>query len=307
MKNKIPCEVINDLFPSYIDELTSEVTNDVIEEHVSECKSCKKILNSMKNTEMPSVEPEEEIEIDFLKKEKKRVRNLILLIPAMAVVFLATFTVYAKSLKNESDFREFAASAKRGDTFSFGTYEQDNDLSDGAEEILWIVISNKDGQLHAISKYGLDSGFYHDEDEAVTWEESSLREWLNSDFYENAFSEEEKSRIISPELSNRDNPYYNTKGGNSTQDFVSLLTVKEAETLTRDISICFPTPYGMQNGIYSDPETGHCEWWLRTVGINENTASTVGKTGYTDAIGSRVVCPGVAVRPCIYIEYETVQ
>ena len=30
MKNKIPCEIIKDLLPSYIDKLTSEESNTVI-------------------------------------------------------------------------------------------------------------------------------------------------------------------------------------------------------------------------------------------------------------------------------------
>ena len=33
--NKIPCEVVQDLFPSYIDHLTSETTNKVIESHLT--------------------------------------------------------------------------------------------------------------------------------------------------------------------------------------------------------------------------------------------------------------------------------
>ena len=36
--SKIPCEMIQDLLPSYIDELTSEVTNREVEAHVSECE-----------------------------------------------------------------------------------------------------------------------------------------------------------------------------------------------------------------------------------------------------------------------------
>ena len=36
--NKIPCEVIRDLLPSYIDELTSEITNQVIREHLENCE-----------------------------------------------------------------------------------------------------------------------------------------------------------------------------------------------------------------------------------------------------------------------------
>ena len=39
--NKIPCEVIQDLMPSYIDGLTSPVTSRVVEEHVEGCEKCR--------------------------------------------------------------------------------------------------------------------------------------------------------------------------------------------------------------------------------------------------------------------------
>ena len=38
--NNIPCEVIRDLLPSYVDKLTSEVTNDIVKEHLTGCKEC---------------------------------------------------------------------------------------------------------------------------------------------------------------------------------------------------------------------------------------------------------------------------
>ena len=42
------CEVIRDLFPSYIDGLTSEESNELIEEHLEECRECREYLDDMK-------------------------------------------------------------------------------------------------------------------------------------------------------------------------------------------------------------------------------------------------------------------
>ena len=50
MKHKLPCELIQDLFPSYIDDLTSDVTNILLEEHVKECEKCREILGRMQET-----------------------------------------------------------------------------------------------------------------------------------------------------------------------------------------------------------------------------------------------------------------
>lgn len=71
MKHKLPCELIRDLFPSYIDDLTSDVTNVLLEEHVKECEKCREILGMMKETSEGIVNFEEKKEIDFLKKTKK--------------------------------------------------------------------------------------------------------------------------------------------------------------------------------------------------------------------------------------------
>ncbi len=76
--NKLPCEVVRDLFPSYIDGLTGSMTDQLIEEHLTDCRPCSDVLASMR---APDAEPsgereEEQKEIDFLKKNKKRNRRI---------------------------------------------------------------------------------------------------------------------------------------------------------------------------------------------------------------------------------------
>lgn len=41
-------DIIKDLIPSYIDGMTSEESNRLIEEHVANCPACKKYLEDMK-------------------------------------------------------------------------------------------------------------------------------------------------------------------------------------------------------------------------------------------------------------------
>ena len=47
MKEKKDCKIVQDLLPNYIDKLTSNETNQYIEEHINDCKDCKKILDAM--------------------------------------------------------------------------------------------------------------------------------------------------------------------------------------------------------------------------------------------------------------------
>ena len=77
--NKIPCEVVRDLLPLYVDRLTNETTNELIREHLRECPECRKIFASMQGGDpLPEESTKEEKEIDFLKKNKKRNRRIML-------------------------------------------------------------------------------------------------------------------------------------------------------------------------------------------------------------------------------------
>ena len=89
--NKIPCEVIQDLLPSYIDRLTGPVTSRVVKEHVEGCEKCRKMLEHMRQpggTPESTTELQERKEIDFLKKTRKRTRGVMLGSIAAALVIV---------------------------------------------------------------------------------------------------------------------------------------------------------------------------------------------------------------------------
>lgn len=69
MKNKINCNVIGDLLPLYVDEVLSEDSRAIVEEHLSSCESCRKSAEKMKKTLVISNDTDSE----NIKKLKKRV------------------------------------------------------------------------------------------------------------------------------------------------------------------------------------------------------------------------------------------
>ena len=69
-----------------------------------------------------------------------------------------------------------------GDVVRFGSIEQDNNLSNGDEEIEWIVIDKRNGEAVLISKYILFFRPYNETEAIVEWANCSLREWLNTCF-----------------------------------------------------------------------------------------------------------------------------
>lgn len=88
--SKIPCDVIKDLLPSYIDKLTSETTNREIEAHMLECEQCQKVLEQMKAPDMETSE-EDIKELDFLKKTNRNYRKNILICVAIVWVVSVIF------------------------------------------------------------------------------------------------------------------------------------------------------------------------------------------------------------------------
>ena len=139
------------------------------------------------------------------------------------------------------------ADIKAGDTVSFGNYEQDGNEGNGKEEIEWEVLDvNENGAL-LISKNVLDCVPYNTDYKGVTWETCSLRNWLNGEFYDEAFSETEKDFIRTSLLVNDNNQLWSTNGGNSTNDKVFCLSVSEIRK------------YFTFNNWYSNDQMGYCQ------------------------------------------------
>ncbi|MBE6572825.1 MAG: serine/threonine protein kinase [Ruminococcaceae bacterium] len=191
------------------------------------------------------------------------------------------------------------------ETITFGAYEQDNDTSNGKEAIKWIVLAKEDGKALVTSKYALDCQPYNEEDTSVTWEKCTLREWLNNDFYNAAFSESEKTQIESTYVVNDDNAVYGTEGGKDTSDKIFLLSIDEAEEYfdSDEERECTPTDYADANGAYVNSDNGNCCWWIRSPGDTYDASYVYTDGGVSDS-GLIVSNSDNAVRPALWINLE---
>lgn len=79
----------------------------------------------------------------------------------------------------------------------------------------------------------------------TTWETCTLRQWLNNNFFNAAFSGYERAMIPTVTVSADENPEYSTDHGNATQDRVFLLSIDEANKYFGSDSErrCKPTDY----------------------------------------------------------------
>lgn len=85
MEDKLNCEIVRDLLPSYVEGLTSPASNTAIENHLAGCAECTASLKRMREPE--ETQPKPSPELDYLKKLRRRstVRSLIVCIILMAL------------------------------------------------------------------------------------------------------------------------------------------------------------------------------------------------------------------------------
>ena len=97
MNNKIPCDMIQDLLPLYVEGLTRKTTSKEIEGHLEACSRCRESHEQMKASMEAGTEEqkqEAERELDYLKTvRRKNIRNIILGAAAVFVVMAAAIGV----------------------------------------------------------------------------------------------------------------------------------------------------------------------------------------------------------------------
>ncbi len=194
-----------------------------------------------------------------------------------------------------------------GSILRFGHYEQDNHTDNGPEEIEWLVLDHLNGKILLISLYALDTKPYNEVYGEITWEECSLRRWLNDTFFSAAFSKEEQQAVV---LNHTDNgpsqccSKYATTGGNDTLDRVFLLSYTEADRYFENDTArqCTPTSYALARGAHNVRHAGKlCGlWWFRSPGNEQYRVScsySGGMLNYTYA-SKKIGC----VRPVILLD-----
>ena len=201
---------------------------------------------------------------------------------------------------------EKISKADVGDYVTFGAYEQDNNIDNGAEAIEWQVLDKKNGKVLLLSKYALDVKSYHEKNVYVTWETCTLRSWLNEEFYKAAFTGAEQKYIAETYLMNKNHPNYGTSGGRYTYDKVFLLSMEEVTTyfdLDSD-AIAQVTEYANAKGTGNTHYSKNGHWWLRSPGVDSNTAVLVNDRGYVYSAGYSVDNRNYVVRPALWVEIE---
>ena len=132
------------------------------------------------------------------------------------------------------------AALNPGDIIEFGSYEQDNITGNGPEPIEWQVLDVEGDEAFLVSVHSLDVMKFNETmrssaKKTLTWAESDIRVWLNQEFFDKAFSLEEKNCLV-----HASNVY-----GEETEDYVFLLNRDELISFfpNRSEQVCEPTEY----------------------------------------------------------------
>lgn len=174
-----------------------------------------------------------------------------------------------------------------GNTIKLGSYEQDNDTSNGTEPLEWVVLDKTENAILVLSKYVIDAYPYMFEKKVTTWEESDVRKWLNSDFINAAFTSGEQTIILDSIVPAEDNPEYGTSAGNETQDKMFYLSANEVLKYFPefDSRICKATAYAYEKT--SPDEEGNVSWQMRTPGMYQDVLCSISRNnGVILGIGS---------------------
>ena|GEM_PF-1677334 len=191
-----------------------------------------------------------------------------------------------------NDFTKLTEEINIGDIIQFGG-------------IPWRVLDIQDGRALILSDRLVALRKYNASQANVTWENCTLRQYLNVKFY-NSFSQDERSRIVETRIVNDNNPWYGTYGGDITKDKIFLLSIEEVVRYLGDSGdlknrkgwYFEDGEYELKDGrgfaindqynsarVALNAKGKASFWWLRSPGNRNSNAAVVGYDGAISLTG----------------------
>lgn len=146
------------------------------------------------------------------------------------------------------------------DVVYFGSYKN--------EPIAWQILDTRDHKVLLITKEPIEEMPYHEEYKAIDWENTSLRKWLNEEFYQ-SFDEKEKARLLK-----------NT----AQMDDIFLLSNENIKS-------------------YSKLKKANKSWWIASEGSEKTNAMYVEENGTINQKGD-IITKSHGVRPSIWLNLD---
>lgn len=227
-------------------------------------------------------------------QKKKTAKTLKIVLPILAIIILV---IVLTSIISNVMLREKVGEegyeiliTPIGETITLGNYYGGKD---------WIVVKRKGTKLLLLSESVVDHKAYHYTEEKVTWEESSIREWLNTDYFEETFNKDEQKMIVNTLLDNKNEP--------ATEDKIFLFSYDEIRNngMTKDMIIAeYATTFALNKGA-GYGTNGGTPWLLRSHGINGCINYVMVDGNYSDDYG--YYNHEIGIRPAMWIDLSAVE
>lgn len=185
MKNKRECKIIQDLLPSYVEDLLSTETKEYVEKHIQECVECKDILNNMQDTIKENDDRVKQKEVNYLKKFKNKMnvlKTILLIVFVVVLLVLGRRIIIVSDLSNkaqdikQNNLNNYYAKIEGG--FAGEYHVTECYYKDGNYKIRTISYSEEKGREEIV--------FYKNENEQIMLTETQEGKFLNK----NAFIKE---------------------------------------------------------------------------------------------------------------------
>lgn len=194
-----------------------------------------------------------------------------------------------------------------GEIISFGKFKQNITL----DPVKWKVLTRIGTRVLVVSEKVLDCHEYGGE----TWKDSTIRSYLNGEFFNKAFTSEEQAMIPTVTVKNPDNETYGTYGGGDTEDKIFLLSLDEVkryiadgnQTPDHEARRAEGTSWALDkydelmppNTLYTRYDT--MLWWLRDP-AEKSCHMYVTILGNLNTEGARIGFDRGGVRPAMWID-----
>ena len=131
-------------------------------------------------------------------------------------------------LRYKEKYRDIAKLSKcalndldKEDHFFFGEYN--------GMPLEWIVMEKEHSKILCLTRYCIKFTKYDEFERKANWDKSTIRTWLNGDFYNNSFNEDQKDKIISTDVST----FLNSKGKSNAQHTIDKVFIFSEEEYSK--------------------------------------------------------------------------
>jgi len=205
------------------------------------------------------------------------------------------------------------------------------------EPLVWRVLEVRDGTALLLSDAAVDCEPFQEDLREVSWENCTLRSWLNgygaqantsakdfsggrNSFLARAFSAGEREAILETAVRNEANYYFGIDSGAQTKDRIFIPA--ESELFIHDSSEIHgfsrrdeiadrakqfrPTGYALGKGAWQEAgERGNVFWITRTTGYTHANVVYVDESGCMYNRGILVTCRDAAVIPALVLDLDS--